>query len=97
MGSILRKSLSVLVASWPPVPGSDFPRFKAGMIEGPLWSPRPGPFFTLSCIWIQAVLDLLPIWEPLTGPREFRDVTGFGLGHMLHRGAGDGWKPMDGE
>lgn len=37
------------------------------------------------------------MWEPLTGLREFRVVTGFGLGHMSHCGAGDGLKPMDGE
>lgn len=83
-----------MVGSGATMPVSHFPRFKAGMIEGPLWSQRSGPFFTVLYL---AVFDLLSIWEPLTGPWEFRIVTGFGLGHMSHLGAGDGQKPVVGE
>lgn len=72
----------------PPVQVSDFPRFKAGMIEGLLWYQKPGQFFTISCIWLG--LGLLPIWEPLIGPWKFEVVTGFGLDHISHHGAEEG-------
>lgn len=84
-----------MVGSWATSASISFSQVQGWHDRRPTLVPETWTIF--HCVLYLAVFDLLSIWEPLTGPWEFRIATGFGLGRMSHLGAGDGQKPVDGE